>query len=140
MLHRKWRPLAVGYEQYGMQADIHHIREEQSRNNYRFGIIELGGSMPKIDRIKRLIPIFEQNRFYLPPTLFKTNWEKETVDVIEQFIEEEYKPFPVPIHDDMLDNLARIVDPDFMAVFPSASGFGAGYHENCADYDPLSAA
>lgn len=137
-LHRRWRPIVVGYEQYGMQADIQHIREEQNRANYRFGIIELSGSTPKNDRIKRLIPIFEQGRFYMPPTLYKTNWEGETVDVIEQFIEEEYKPFPVPIHDDMLDDLARIVDPQFPAVFPAAQGFAGAAFENCEGYDPLS--
>lgn len=139
-MHRRWRPLVVGYEQYGMQADIQHVREEQQRQNYRFGIIELGGSTPKVDRIKRLIPLFEQGRIYLPPTLFKTNWEGETVDVIEQFIEEEYKPFPVPIHDDMLDNMARIVDPEFPAVFPAPTGSHQGRFENCEGYDPLSAA
>ena len=31
---------------------------------------------------------------------------------------EEYLPFPVGIHPDMLDALARIVDEEFEAAFP----------------------
>lgn len=122
-MHRKWRPRATGYEQYGMQADIQHIMSEQGRINYRFNIIELGSQMPKPDRIKRLIPLFEQGRVYLPPTLWRTDWEGRTTDLVHSFIEEEYIPFPVPVHDDMLDCMARIEDPDFPTSFPSPSEF-----------------
>jgi hypothetical protein len=45
--HRKWQPIAVGYERYGMMADIEHIRDRQERENYRFQIIELGGACPR---------------------------------------------------------------------------------------------
>src|SRR6516225_8058740 len=37
-LHRKWRPERVGYEKYGMQADIEYVREKQRRDNYRFDV------------------------------------------------------------------------------------------------------
>jgi hypothetical protein len=73
--HRKWQPIAVGYEHYGMQADIEHIRDRQDRENYRFQIIPLGGAMPKLDRIRRLIPWFEQGRIFMPQALVKTNYE-----------------------------------------------------------------
>lgn len=118
-LHRKWKPRLVGYEQYGMQADIAHVRQEMERNNYRFTIIELGGQTPKLDRIKRLIPLFEQKRVYLPRSrTYTTKDEGRTVDLIDVFIEEEYKAFPVMAHDDMFDCLARITDPEFPASFP----------------------
>ena len=31
---------------------------------------------------------------------------------------EEYKAFPVPVHDDMLDSLARMAEPDIPLIFP----------------------
>jgi phage terminase large subunit-like protein len=120
-LHKKWKPLAVGYERYGMQADIQHIKTEQERKNYRFAITELGGQMPKLDRIRRLIPLFENGRIYLRRTKHYTDHEGVTRNLIDTFIEEEYKAFPVMSHDDMLDCLARLEDEDFKMLlrFPA---------------------
>lgn len=118
--HRRWRPMVVGYERYGMMADIEHIKDRQERENYRFEITELGGAQPKVDRIRRLIPWFEQGRIYLPPQLAKTNYEGRLVDLTRAFIEEEYKPFPVALHDDMLDALARILDSNLPVEWPMA--------------------
>lgn len=118
--HRRWNPIAVGYEHYGMQADIEHIRDRQERENYRFNIVPLGGSMPKLDRIRRLIPWFEQGRIFMPQALTKTNYEGAPVDLIKTFVDEEYEAFPVSAHDDMLDSLARILDDDMPASWPMA--------------------
>ena len=109
-LHRKYRPNDVGYEQYGMMADIQHMRSEMERLNYRFSITELGGQMPKNDRIKRLMPYFEQGRIWLPQALYKTDYQGAAIDLVNAFIEEEYKAFPVGLHDDMFDSMARIFD------------------------------
>lgn len=121
-LHRKWKTMCkgvrVGYEQYGMQADIQHIKDRQERENYRFDIKELGGQMPKNDRIKRLLPIYEQGRFYLPATCHKTDYQGKTQDLVDIFLNEEYDAFPVPVHDDMLDCMARILDDSLGALFP----------------------
>lgn len=117
-LHRKYKPKGVGYEHYGMQADIAHIKDKMRLDNYNFRIIELGGNLAKVDRIRSLIPLFEQNRIYLPDTCYKTNYEKKTEDLTEVFITQEYEAFPVSQHDDMLDALARINDPDMKMVWP----------------------
>jgi phage terminase large subunit-like protein len=117
-LHEKWLPLGVGYEEYGLQSDIQHIEHIQNEQNYRFKITPLGGSMAKVDRIKRLIPIFEQGNFYLPVSIFRTIYDKTTVNLIDVFIEEEYVAFPVATHDDMLDMLARILDEDMEVKWP----------------------
>lgn len=109
-LHRKWKPMAVGYEKYGMMADVENIRNEMERQNYRFSVTELGGPMPKTDRIRRLIPHYEQGRIYWPDKIWKTNYEGTLQDLTQIFIEEEFKPFPVPLHDDLLDAMARIYD------------------------------
>lgn len=117
-LHRRWKPYAVGYERYGMMADIEHIKDRMEREIYHFDIVELGGSMPKLDRIRRLIPLFEQGRIFLPHALHKTNYEGVTVNLTKEFVDQEYKPFPVASHDDMLDGLARLLDENFPAVWP----------------------
>jgi len=116
--HRKYNPQAVGYESYGMQADIEHIKYVQEQENYRFRIIELGGSMPKPDRIRRLIPIYEQHRFYSPKTINFVNHEGKSINYVEAFTNEEYSIYPVVSHDDMLDCESRILDPEFGAKFP----------------------
>lgn len=117
-LVKKWRPLIVGYERYGMQADVSYLKERMRRENYHFNIVELGGNLAKSDRIKKLIPLFEQGRFFLPESCFRTNYEGKTQELVDIFLNEEYDSFPVSVHDDMLDCLARILDTDLHAAFP----------------------
>lgn len=117
-LHKRWKPMKVGYEQYGMQADIQHIEDRQARENYRFPIVELAGKLSKPDRIRKLIPLFETGRIYMPETVFRTDYEGKVVELVQSFVEEEFKPFPVGLHDDMLDALARILDEDLDVTWP----------------------
>ena len=117
-LHRRWRPRGVGYERYGMMADVEYFRDRMERENYRFEITELGGQMPKVDRIRRMIPIFEAGRFHLPETLIKVDYEGRHIDLVPAFLNEEYKDFPVALHDDFFDMLSRIVDPELGVIWP----------------------
>ena len=117
-LHRKWKPKEVGYESYGMQSDIEHMKYEMEIQNYRFNIRELGGTMAKEDRIKMLVPVYEQGRFYSPERLTFIDYEQRVVDYVRLFIDEEYTAFPVAVHDDMMDCEARILDPMLGAAFP----------------------
>lgn len=117
-LHRRWRPNGVGYEEYGLQADIEHMQLEMEDANYRFDITPLGGNIAKHDRIRRLAPIFEAGRFYLPESLRKADYEGRIVDLVVQFIEEEFASFPVGLHEDLFDCMARIRDEKLGAVFP----------------------
>lgn len=117
-LHRKWKPKQVRWERYGMMADIEAIMREQEAQTYRFDVTEVAGQTSKDDRIKRLIPIFEQGKFYLPKSLNTTDWQKTTVDLVRSFIEEEYYPFPVGLHKDMLDSLSRIAEPGLKLIWP----------------------
>lgn len=116
--HRMYHPVATGYEKYGKDSDIEHILDVQERENYRFPITALGGAMSKADRIRKLVPIFEQHRFYLPRRLLYVDWEKRAHDLVTEFVNDEYLAFPVAVHDDMLDCMARIVDPKLAAKFP----------------------
>lgn len=121
-LHRKWKPVAVGYEQYGAQSDIEHIEEKQGQLNYHFNIISLGtgpwGKLRKEDRIAKLQPKFQARRFLFPHRLPYIDYQGDGVDLVDKFIKEEYLCFPVSKHDDMLDTLASILNPDMMVAFP----------------------
>lgn len=117
-LHRKYKPLGVGYEQYGQQADIEHIKFVQEQLNFRFTIKPLGGQIPKNDRIRGLVPVFEQGRMLLPQGITYINSEGMAYDPTDVFVREEYGDFPVSAHDDMLDCLARSQDPDMDLQWP----------------------
>lgn len=117
-LHRKWRPRSVGYERYGKDADIEHFRAMMEAEHYRFQIQEVGGSMPKADRIRRLIPYFEQGRVWLPNRLIKSDYEGTRYNLTELFVEHEFEAFPICVHDDMLDAMARLFD-----LFPGGLPF-----------------
>ena len=120
-LHRLHSPRDVGYERYGMQSDIEHIQGEMERRNYRFQIKELGGSLAKVDRIRKLIPVYEQGKFYSPERLPFVDCDGVTRDYVQAFNADEYLAFPVCIHDDMLDCRARILDPVLGAEVPKTA-------------------
>jgi phage terminase large subunit-like protein len=112
-LHRKWKPKLFCYEEYGMQADIEAIEWQQEEENYRFAITPLGGPLKKDDRIKRLQPLFETGRIFLPEGgCVHVNYEGVAVDTIRGFVSDEYMPFPMTRHDDGLDGLSRIEDDE----------------------------
>ena len=54
-------------------------------------------------------------------SLHVTDWEKNTRDLVRDFIEEEYYPFPTCLHKDMLDSLSRIAEPDLRLAWPKES-------------------
>ena len=116
--HREYKPTQVRYEKYGLMADIEHMQARMESENYRFSITEVAGQTSKTDRIKRLLPLFEAGRIWIPESLHLTDWQRTTVDLVRSFIEEEYMAFPVGLHDDMLDALSRICEPELKLVWP----------------------
>ena len=115
--HRAYRPLGVGYEKYGKDADIEHIEYQMEHLNYRFLITPLGGGMAKNDRIRRLVPYFEQRRIWLPHTLKYKTVTNQINDLVTE-LKSEYTHFPVAVHDDVMDCLARVTDKDLPVQFP----------------------
>lgn len=123
-LHRRWsepgNPVSgVGYEEYGLQADVEHVESLMARENYRFNITRLGGKVSKVDRIGRLFPVFEAGRMWLPKVMSRVNVQGEAKELIREFLENEYRVFPVCKHDDMLDCMARVLEADIGVKFPS---------------------
>lgn len=115
-LHRRYKPIQVRYERYGVAADIEYIKTVMEAESYRFDIIEVAGPTSKEDRIKRLIPLYEQGFMYLPRQHIVTDYEGKARDLVNDFIEQEYAAFPVPIHDDMLDAKSRICEVEGTSI------------------------
>ena len=120
-LHNRWKPKRVGYEKYGKDSDVEHIKHVQTEENYRFEIVELKGTMAKSDRIKRLIPVCADNRLYLPEELNATLYDGREYDLVQVLIEEEFLLFPAPLHDDGIDVISRILDGDLDARWPKSN-------------------
>lgn len=116
--HRKYHPLATGYEKYGKDSDIEHVTDKMDEENYRFSIQQLGGATPKNDRIRKLIPLFENGRFWMPQRILYRTYDGKQGDLVATFLDDEYDSFPVSVHDDIMDCMARIKDEDLGAVFP----------------------
>jgi phage terminase large subunit-like protein len=92
---------------------------EQNRTGYRFDVVELGGQLAKNERISQLIPVVEHGKLYLPQSLWiETKDRPERHDMVRAFIEDEFLAWPYGAHDDMLDSLARILDPAMGAIWP----------------------
>ena len=109
-LNDRYRPLRIGYEQYGMQTDISFFRMENERLKYKMPIIKIKGSMSKEDRIKRLVALLEQKRIFAPKSLrYFSKFAKQEVDIVSQLLFEMDK-FPFGNHDDLLDVLSRMFD------------------------------
>lgn len=110
-LHQKYKP-QVWYETGGTQRDAHWLKQAMEDRNYRFPIYEAKchRGLKKNDRIEGLLRYFSEGKIYLPRQLYKTDWTGKVVDVVEQFIQEEYLAFNAGKHDDMLDALSRICD------------------------------
>lgn len=131
--HKAWndtpgRVKAVAYEKYGKDSDIQSIEMEQNRQGYRFPITAVGGPISKPERIAKLIPLFEQGRIWFPVVDMQPSLsEGTTIDMINVFRQYEFLSWPYSPHDDMLDALARITDPDLNAMFPKpvpTDGYG----------------
>src|SRR5262249_46089527 len=101
-----------------IMADIEYLEEEMRRQSYRFQVIELGGRLAKEERIRRLIPLFEQGRVYIPKALWRTTSEGRHLDLVKVF-EDEYASFPVSEHDDFLDAVSRIMDGELETFSPT---------------------
>lgn len=118
-LHKKHKPMHVRYEQYGLQADVEHVKSEMERRQYRFAIKEVGGRVEKNARIRRLIPWFEGGRMWFPTEMVRETVLGATYDVVKDFVDQEYATFPVGRYDDSFDCLARLAEPGMPLPFPN---------------------
>lgn len=126
-LHRKWRPIAVGYEEYGLQADVVELKARMERENYRFTVIELGRSgewhnLSKEHRIGTLVPLAKNGRLWFPNPKTKGR-DPAMVQMVSEFVLTEWYKYPAARYDDMLDMLSRLNDPAMNVQFPMQRTF-----------------
>lgn len=122
LLHRKWnqlcgKPPKVGIEQIGMMTDAHYVREKHKQEAYYFSVTELGGTQIKEERIKWLVPVMQQHRFYIPATLPYVDIQGRKFDLITE-LKGEMASFPKARWDDILDTISRLGNVELCLTFP----------------------
>lgn len=124
-LHKKWsaktnRSPKVGWENIGLHGDIHFIKQKQNEINYRFPIIELPPKgmrrLKKIPKIRRLVPLFEEGKIWMPSDLFYKDHNGLSRNFINDIVEQEILLFPFAPHDDFMDAMSMLLDMN--PIFP----------------------
>lgn len=119
-LVEKWTPMLVGYERYGMQGDVAFMEGKMESEGFYFNLRELNhikGAVSKRERIEALVPLFEEGKIKFPHVISALREGKST-NLVQELIAEEFLEYPFPHHDDMLDALARMIDPRMEIIFP----------------------
>lgn len=126
MMVRKWnsltgKPPRVGCEQIGLMTDTHYLKEKQRQDAYHFPVIPLGAGqkISKEERIRKLIPIMQQRRMYVPESLIYVDSEGRRWDLIREFVDVELATFPKSRYDDVIDCASRILDTELAMNFPA---------------------
>lgn len=117
MKHQITNP--VGYEKYGKDSDIEYFNMQMQEFGTFFTIEALKGNIPKWTRIMNLLPLLQKQRIILPRTLVYLDAEGKYRELVGEFIHDEYTIFPFSKHDDMLDCMARLLDPAMNIIFPT---------------------
>jgi len=129
----------VGYERYGLQADIEHFQEMMQIQKCPFPIDEVNWprestSEAKDDRIRRLVPDHQNWRFFYPYDGDPTKDQRQAVDMgkpylvskpikrkdedgkvydlVKKFVQNEYLFFPATTMKDFMDAMSRFYDLD----------------------------
>jgi len=129
-LHKRYRPEAVFYEIQGLNSDMEVFEREMHVDKYYMHIEKFSSNAAnsKHRRIMALVAMFRKSEFLLPEYLYY-----DDRDLIQEFIEEEYKKYPNNrYHDDMLDCMSMITQcpvqiPDPVQVSKTASFSNSPY-------------
>lgn len=126
----------VGYERYGMQADLEYFEEQMLATKDAFEIIELNwvsdGGQSKDDRVQRLQPDFQSRKFYLAAVVdgetanqkrikaqgqsfrvfqpVKRRDHEGNVYSLNRGFLEEYLTYPFSAKKDLIDATSRVYD------------------------------
>jgi hypothetical protein len=130
-LCRRWQPIQLLYEQYGLQNDTYYLNKQMESeamtdvNGTRIYAIPVGGSSrnhnsPKHQRIKGVRPFFVNGHIYLPRTFEQRGYDGQKVDLTKRFIDEEYSLYTGAnsiTHEDDLDCMSRLTDEKLLISY-----------------------
>jgi hypothetical protein len=145
-LARLWKSRQVVYEEYALAADSYFLKLKAEAE----GLTQLlvtsvgrkaikgmsGGRLKKHDRIMQLVPDFRDARIWLPKRMIRDLQDGSQFDIINYFISREYLPYAGEgsvAHEDMLDCLSRIRDPEFYPEFVNRDDDNEEIYDNYAD-------
>lgn len=129
-LVKLWKPKQVVYEEYALQADSVFLNQRLQQEGATDVVITSvgrkaikgipGGRLKKDDRIMQLLPDFRDGKIWLPKRMVRKLVDGSDFDIIGYFINREYLPWAGEgsvAHEDMLDCLARIHDPEIVIEY-----------------------
>jgi len=124
---QRWNPSQVIYEELGLASDTYFIRKMIRDKNLpvRWYPISVGRKgtrhlLSKESRIKLIIPLWFDHKIILPKQFLYVNSEGRKVDLTRRFIDEEfklYKGLHSVAHEDDLDNMSRLLEPELQMRF-----------------------
>jgi len=124
-LARKWKPRRFVYEEQGLVSDTFYLNQRMAKENLVLRPVAVGRKGPraqltKESRIRELRSDFAQARIWFPPSIMQKCADGSEIDVIATFRNEEFIPYrgeDSVRHDDGLDSLSRIHDPELRIQF-----------------------
>jgi phage terminase large subunit-like protein len=137
-LHEIFGFKAIGYEDSSGGLEIDYLTQKGGETGYRLPIIPLKATKAKEERIRWLVPLVQEYRLYLPEACMYDQLDGVRIDLTAAF-KKEMSAFPhisAALHDDMLDATSRIMDPDLMAMYPTATAGVIQPRRQATRYDP----
>jgi hypothetical protein len=132
-LIRKWRPVRWLYEEYGMVRDAWFLERELKKAGVNLKPIPVGRRGPrhmlsKETRIEGLIPMFREGIICIPDTdMIQMPMidlgEDEPQNIVDYFVNREYLEYAGDNsidHDDFLDMMTRLQEPELGIRYPTA--------------------
>lgn len=107
--HSRYPIVDTGYEEFATQKDREYFNQKMEDERFYFKITPLKnnrGSKP--ERIGILSEYFSDGRIYLPRNIMRLTKNRGVVDLISEFINDEFMKYPMSQYDDMLDALAKV--------------------------------
>lgn len=113
--HVRYDIVDTGYEEFATQKDREYLNLKMEEERFYFKITPLKNNKgAKPERIGILSEYFSEKRVYLPRNLLRLTKNRGVVDLISEFINDEFMKYPMSEFDDMLDALAKVSEMNLL--------------------------